>query len=307
MKYLGIDYGTKRIGLATSSEDGVFAFPYGTLEEVKDPISKIKEIVEKESINEIVIGLSLDMSGKENPINEKIKMFGEEVASETGLRVQYERETMTSLEAVRDPNQKSIRNARQIKKEKVENIDARAAQIILARFLEKLKNNFMEEVNFKESMSTEKGFQKIEVQKQYEDLFLLDKQIADESEGLLFPLESPQKLKNFLIEEHKSENIVLNNEDGKHVGYLSYYDIDSNTSELLNIGVLKEFQGKGYAQEMMEKYFELNPNKEKFVLVTRPDNIKAIRFYEKLGYKIVELKKDYYGPGEDRVFLEKRR
>lgn len=139
MKYLGIDYGTKRIGLATSSEDGVFAFPYGTLEEVKDPISKIKKIVEKENIGEIVIGLSLDMSGKENPVNEKIKMFGEEVASETGLRVQYERETMTSLEAVRDPNQKSIRNARQIKKEKVENIDARAAQIILARFLEKLK------------------------------------------------------------------------------------------------------------------------------------------------------------------------
>lgn len=162
----------------------------------------------------------------------------------------------------------------------------------------------MENLEPKELLSHEPGLKQIDVATQYEDLFELDKQIADESDGLLLPLETPEALKKFLIEEHPSKNMVLNSETGEHTGYFSYYDINSTTSELLNIGVLKKFQGKGYAQEMMQKYFELNADKNIFVLVTKPDNIPALRFYEKLGYKILELKKNYYGPGEDRVFLE---
>lgn len=155
-----------------------------------------------------------------------------------------------------------------------------------------------------EKMSEIPGLQPINLQTQYKDLFLLDKQIADESDGLLLPMNSAEELRKFLAEDHNSTNIVLNDEAGKHTGYFSYYDIDPEISELLNIGVLKEFRSKGYAQKMMENYFELNKDKNKFILVTRPDNAQAIRFYEKLGYSIKALLKDFYGEGEDRVRLE---
>lgn len=155
-----------------------------------------------------------------------------------------------------------------------------------------------------EPLPTTPGFHTVDIPTQYEELYLIDKQIADGSNGLILPMWSANELKEFLFDEHKSTTLLLNDELGNHTGSFSYYYIDENTSELLNIGVLSEFQGKGYAQQMMQKYFELNPNKNTFVLVTKPDNFQAIRFYEKSGYKIKELKKDYYGPGEDRVFLE---
>lgn len=163
----------------------------------------------------------------------------------------------------------------------------------------------IEHMTNEEQLPDAPGLHSINIQSQYKDLFLLDEQIAKESNGLLLPLESAEELKRFLIEEHDSKNIVLNNESGQHTGYFSYYDIDPETSELLNIGVLKEFQGKGYAQTMMSHYFDLNKDKKKFILVTKPENTQAIRFYEKLGYVIRALRKDYYGPGEDRVFLER--
>lgn len=156
-------------------------------------------------------------------------------------------------------------------------------------------------------MSEIPGLQVVNVQTQYEDLFVLDEQIAKESNGLLLPMNSAEELKKFLIEEHKSESMVLNDETGKHTGYFAHYAVDPETSELLNIGVLKEFQGKGYAQTMMDKYFELNKDKNKFILVTKPTNYQAIRFYEKLGYTVTKFLKDFYGKGHDRVRLELER
>lgn len=137
MKYLGIDYGTKRIGLATSSEDGAFSFPHSVLENKGDIVSNLLEIIKKENIECVVVGLSLDQNGNENPVAEKAKKFAESLGEKSGLPVKYERETWSSVEAVRSLDGKSVFNARKTKREDVRDIDAKAAQIILARFLER--------------------------------------------------------------------------------------------------------------------------------------------------------------------------
>ncbi len=139
MKYLGIDYGTKRIGIATSSEDGAFSFPHSVLENKGDVMSGLIEIIKKENIQAIVVGLSVDTNGEENPVNEKIKKFAESLGEKSGLPVKYERETWSSVEAVRSLDGKNVFNARKTKREDVRDIDAKAAQIILARFLERNK------------------------------------------------------------------------------------------------------------------------------------------------------------------------
>ena len=75
MKFLGIDYGDKRVGVAVSDETGRLAFPYKVLENKGDLIVKILEIADKENVGEIVVGESLDSEGKPNAIQKDIDEF----------------------------------------------------------------------------------------------------------------------------------------------------------------------------------------------------------------------------------------
>ena len=68
MRYLGIDYGSKRVGLATSDEDGVFAFPYKVLKNDMALVDTVHNICGEEDISAIVIGESTDASGSPNKI-----------------------------------------------------------------------------------------------------------------------------------------------------------------------------------------------------------------------------------------------
>ena len=64
-KYLGIDYGDKRIGLALAEESSI-ALPFKILDNSNNLIDEIKNIVKQESINMVVIGLPHSFSGKPN-------------------------------------------------------------------------------------------------------------------------------------------------------------------------------------------------------------------------------------------------
>ena len=123
MRYLGIDYGKKRVGVAMSDGQGQFAMPVGVFETDK-AMGAIKNICQKEGIGEIVIGESKDFDGKENPIMKDIKNFANLLADTTGLTVSFEPEFLTSAEAERIQGQ-------------TKSLDASAAALILKSFLER--------------------------------------------------------------------------------------------------------------------------------------------------------------------------
>ncbi len=127
MRYLGIDYGHRKVGLAVSDEAGSFAFPYQVLPNNSKLLEEIKNIVVKEKIGKIVMGESLSLSGEANPIQEDILIFKEKVEREIGLSVILEREFFTTWEAKRiiDENQAD------------QQTDARAAALILKSYLDK--------------------------------------------------------------------------------------------------------------------------------------------------------------------------
>lgn len=77
MKYLGIDYGKKKIGIAKSNADGTIAFPECILkpDAKQTHIKAIIDMCDKEQINDIVIGHSVDFQGKDNPIEKDIEEF----------------------------------------------------------------------------------------------------------------------------------------------------------------------------------------------------------------------------------------
>ena len=139
MRFLGIDYGTKRVGLAVSDENEKLAFPKGILPNDLNLFEKIGIFLKEEDIKEIVVGESMNLKGKPNPLSKKIEIFIAELRKKFKIPVRKEKEFLTSVEA-RGKVGKEINDARKIKKEKSKKVDDSAAALILQRYLDK-KNN----------------------------------------------------------------------------------------------------------------------------------------------------------------------
>jgi putative Holliday junction resolvase len=130
MKILGIDYGTKKVGIAISDDGGSVAFPYGVFPNDNRLTTIIQELCKKENINTVVLGESLDFSGQPNPVMKKILAFKKTLEEKLSLSVFLEKEFLTS------------KQARNIQKDG-KLTDASAAAIILQSWLD--KNNKQEQ------------------------------------------------------------------------------------------------------------------------------------------------------------------
>ncbi|MCX8513618.1 MAG: RuvX/YqgF family protein [Candidatus Pacebacteria bacterium] len=92
MKYLGIDYGSIRVGIAESDDNGKIAFPVTILDNNKDLLKDILELIKALNIDCIVIGESLNLNGKENIINKEIKSFAEDLEKKSSKIIHFEKE-----------------------------------------------------------------------------------------------------------------------------------------------------------------------------------------------------------------------
>lgn len=127
MKYLGIDYGEKRVGVAISDEMAAFAFPYEIVKNSSHLISDITAICTKEGIGEIIVGESNDYNGVPNAIMKKTNEFVAQLGAVTKIPVRLELEFMTSAHAARGQGEHKL-------------LDASAAALILQSFLDRRKN-----------------------------------------------------------------------------------------------------------------------------------------------------------------------
>ena len=135
MKYLGIDYGTKRIGVAVSDETGSLAFPLTTIHAGDAALGEIIMIINKHEVEEIVLGESRDLEGKKNIVMKDIEQFKKDLAGLAQLPVRYEPEFFTSALAARQfaPEAKSRKDAPSQDK-----LDAAAAALILQSYLDRI-------------------------------------------------------------------------------------------------------------------------------------------------------------------------
>ena len=140
MRYLGIDYGSKRVGVAVSDETGEFALPLVVLPNTPKFLSEIKKIITEKKVGAVVLGESKNFKGEDNAIMFDIRKLKEELEQKTGLSVHLEAEFLTSAEAQRmntcEPEQ-SRKSGVRMRRPKVDNdmLDASAAAIILQSFL----------------------------------------------------------------------------------------------------------------------------------------------------------------------------
>jgi putative Holliday junction resolvase len=138
---LGLDYGSRRIGLALSDPDGVLAFPAGCLER-KSPeqdLAALRELVEARGVVQIVVGLPIHMSGREGPEARAARAFAETLRRETGRSVELLDERWTSREAERalQAARPGSRRAARRSRAKQGEVDAAAATLLLRTWLER--------------------------------------------------------------------------------------------------------------------------------------------------------------------------
>jgi putative holliday junction resolvase len=126
MKYLGIDYGTKRVGVAVSSDDGTIAFPEAVLQAGADLADRIAAFASDQGAETVVLGESLAFDGTENPLMEHIRTFKKEL-EEKKFKVVFEPEFLTSVAARRVTGETAMH-------------DASAAALILQSYLDRARN-----------------------------------------------------------------------------------------------------------------------------------------------------------------------
>lgn len=122
-RILGIDYGSKRIGLAISDERCQFALPLSVIINDKDLIVKIEKIIIDNDVKAIVIGESRNFAGEPNNIFFDSVELKEKLESK-GYQVYFEPEFLTSVQAGRFQGKTDL-------------LDSSAAAIILQSYLDR--------------------------------------------------------------------------------------------------------------------------------------------------------------------------
>ena len=103
MRILAIDFGEKRIGLATSDETGTLATARKTLQRRSDERAarEILEFCSLEEIGLVLLGLPRSPEGVESPFAARVRSFAAKLAARTAIPVRFHEETLTSNEALR--------------------------------------------------------------------------------------------------------------------------------------------------------------------------------------------------------------
>ena len=131
--YLGIDYGTKRIGLAWADELGI-ALPIGAVPGVDDQsyLNRIADVIDAKGVTELIVGYPIHMDGTVGVRAKEVDVFIATLEKSFAMPVHRVDERLTSLAAEESLGVQSNKR----KKKNLGKIDASAAGIILRDFIE---------------------------------------------------------------------------------------------------------------------------------------------------------------------------
>ena len=131
MRYLAIDHGTKRTGLAICDAAETISSPLTVLHGQKGLLKKIAEIVEAENVEAVVLGLPLNMTGTESSQTKLVRKFAEQLKDQISVEVHLQDERLSSFGA-----EEKLAPADFTRGKRKKRIDAVAAAEILEAFLE---------------------------------------------------------------------------------------------------------------------------------------------------------------------------
>ncbi|MCR4611358.1 MAG: Holliday junction resolvase RuvX [Lachnospiraceae bacterium] len=141
MRYLGLDYGAKTVGVAVSDPLLMGATPVEIIRrdresKLRKTFVRIEELIAEYDVDEIVLGLPLNMDGSEGERAIKTKEFGAALSKRCGLKVHYFDERLSSIEAHELLEEHGIKSI-----DHDEFIDKMAAMVILQGFLDSVNES----------------------------------------------------------------------------------------------------------------------------------------------------------------------
>jgi putative Holliday junction resolvase len=133
MRSLGLDIGDRRIGVALSDPDGILASPFSVIEcrDESLDIEAISDIITKQQVGQVVVGLPRSLDGSLGPQAEKVREFVGKLSEQLKVPLDYRDERLTTVMAQRLKRASGGKKGRK----KVSD-DAQAAAIILQSYLD---------------------------------------------------------------------------------------------------------------------------------------------------------------------------
>lgn len=129
---MGIDPGSKRIGVAVSDIDGKIAMPNSVIDRRANRfIDELSTIAKDNAVSEVVVGLPVNMDGSEGPSARSARLLASDLAKKLDLPVKLLDERLTTVSA-----QASMKRAGASSREQKGKIDKVAATLILQSYLD---------------------------------------------------------------------------------------------------------------------------------------------------------------------------
>jgi putative Holliday junction resolvase len=138
MRTLAIDFGKRRTGLALSDAGGKLATPYEVLQITSNEqaLAEITKVIEKEGVQQIVLGLPLNMDGSRGAPAKEVIEFGRALANRANVKVIYVDERLSTFQAEQDLLDARREGQKLTRKSKKQRLDAIAAAGFLQEFLD---------------------------------------------------------------------------------------------------------------------------------------------------------------------------
>ncbi|MEK6650847.1 MAG: Holliday junction resolvase RuvX [Bacteroidota bacterium] len=138
-RILGIDVGSRRIGLALSDPLCITAQPYAAVENSAEGWKKLLEILSREHVRLIVVGMPFNLKGERGPAADTVAEFVERLKAEADLEVITWDERFTTSMAQRTMHEMGVKRRKREARDGT--LDSMAASILLQSFLDSTKRS----------------------------------------------------------------------------------------------------------------------------------------------------------------------
>lgn len=135
-RLLGLDIGSKRIGVAVSDEMGMIASPVKTIDAQSDVAAELRVLIATYKATRLIVGLPVGMSGREGPQATDVRKVADKLGRDLDIEIVYSDERLSSAVA----NQALIGQGKRRDKRK-QHIDSMAAAVILQGYLDSQRWN----------------------------------------------------------------------------------------------------------------------------------------------------------------------
>ena len=132
-RFMGLDVGTKTVGVALSDPMGMIANGYETIKrtDIKEDIGRLVKIVEEKDVSKIIVGMPYNMNGSLGPQAQRVMSFIDFLKKEIANEIIYIDERLTTVSAERVLIDQKVR-----REKRKEHIDKIAATFILQTYLD---------------------------------------------------------------------------------------------------------------------------------------------------------------------------